>query len=157
MWVRFKTNYIYSKPDEPTQWQKNVLYKNQIVTYFTKGGNFCNSILLLIFCSIQQNDLFIQIQWAIALAVLKHNSIQTNEIEKKKSNITNTKSTTIPALHNSINRTLSQPKNTKISLLFHKLERAKTTNNSPQQSDQPLKETQRKHDQKHIKLSPFSY
>ena len=31
------------------------------------------------------------------------------------------------------------------------------SNNSPQQSDQPLKETQRKHDQKHIKLPPFSY
>ena len=31
------------------------------------------------------------------------------------------------------------------------------SNNSPQQSNQPLKETQRKRDQKHIKLRPFSY
>ena len=75
--------------------------------------------------------------------------------KRTKSNKTNTKSTTVPALHNSINRTLSQPKNTKSSLLSHKLERAETTNNSPQQSEQPLKETQRKHDQKHIKLPHF--
>ena len=49
------------------------------------------------------------------MAVLKHNSTLTNEIEKKrKSNITNTKSTTVPALQNSINKTFPNPKIQKV-------------------------------------------
>ena len=118
MWVRFlkETTYIPSLINQLNgrkmffiKLDSNIFYKMRqffVTLSCCSYSAVYNKVIYLSRYNGQQHWLF--------LSTIQYRQMRQ---KRKKSNITNTKSTTIPTLQNSINKTLSQPKNTKSSLL----------------------------------------
>ena len=142
MWVRFlkETTYIPSLISQLNG--RKMFFIKLDSNIFYKMRQFFVTLSCCSYSAVYNKVIYLsryngQYHW-LFLSTIQYRQMRQ---KRKKSNITNTKSTTIPTLQNSINKTLSQPKNTKSSLLSHKSKRAKTTDNSLQQLDKPLKET----------------